>query len=646
MRNTVHSLISSSADLTSLSDEFLAADSGRYINVFDTHQKRKQLLGSLVTDAGVGCVSLHRSSVQKSPKKGGDQISSLTLLQKQVLAAVTEDGTVELFAGPFHQFRDPQTSSNAQGSLKSKGKSRTRRADAVVRVVRPDKAHSAVPVVSASFHGSDLVIAWVEGGANLLFHRIRWQEDDGSEGLALRGEVEVVKAKVSSLPGSAMVNGAKDIGKSHVDETHAVVEQGGMAEGLVTGSTQQDAILLSSDAEDNNNEDATSQSESEEPQPVESAAQQPSTKKANEDVEMADAAGAEEEEEEGHGEPSFGELLRANNASEPIDVEATLGDESKADSGAASLVPVASKHNNTSLDAAAAPSGLTLATVLTQSLKTNDNALLESCFHSTDMNVVRATIQRIDSALATNLLQKLAERLASRPGRYGHLLVWVQWTCVAHGGAIAGRPDILQQMTSLFKVMDQRSASLSPLLLLKGKLDMLDAQLGLRQGVQQDGGGVGRRGTHSEDEEDVVYVEGQEEEEVESNKEDAGAAGKSAKIRLGKSGGLGAEDEEDEDMPLVVNGVASDEEEEEEDLVDDEAELSADEDDVSDDEEEDEDEDEDEDEEEDDQTMEPFVADSADESDISIDAAKPVASPAVSKGDSKTKNKAKKAGKR
>ncbi|KAL1958145.1 hypothetical protein VTO42DRAFT_5000 [Malbranchea cinnamomea] len=637
MRNTVHTLISSSTDLGNLSEEFLAADSDRYLNVFDT--QKKKLLGSFVAGNDVDSVSLYTGTPTSGRK---EETSRLALFQRQVLAVVTRDGTIELFSGPFHQFRDSQLS-NAASNLKSLRKSMTRRADAVIRIIRPDNSRTAVPVVSVSFHGPDLVVAWVEGGVSLAFDRIRWQNKD-SEDLALQGEVEIVKARSNPLAGSTLMNGVKDVGKSHVDETHAVVEQGGMAESL--SAMDVDAISVPSDDEDN--EEADSQPENDDEQEEDddddesSKSNRQLAKTDNEDIDMADA--------EDNAEPSFGELLRAHN-SEPIDV-AALDEEGE---GEGAVVSASSKSQTVT----ALPSGLSLSTVLTQSLKTNDNTLLESCFHTTDLTIVRATIQRLDSSLAATLLTKLAERISTRPGRYGHLLVWVQWTCVAHGGAIAGRPEILKEMSALFKVMDQRSKSLGSLLLLKGKLDMLDAQLGLRQSMRRGGsGGSGGGAGDSEDEEGVIYVEGQEdlEDEEEEENEPAGEsehetagetpAKNTKKAPRGLAAFEGDEEEDDEDMPLTVNGVASDDEENEsseeeedddddddEDLVDDEAELS-----VASDEEVSEDEDEDDEEEEEDGSMRDFIADSDEESEISVPAAAPVSK--------KGSNKVKKAGKR
>jgi U3 small nucleolar RNA-associated protein 5 len=430
----------------------------------------------------------------------------------------------------------------------------------------------------------------VNGGVNLMFERLRWQDEDTGE-LILQGHKEIVKGDFTSVLGSTGVNGVKDLGKFHVDESQTVVEQGGIAEGIPVEELSQDAVLVSSDDEQVSSEDEESE-ESKEVKNNEVLGPQ------DEDIEMEDA------------EPSFGDLLQAN-ASGPVDVAVGLDN--------ADTRILTSGKPATSLQP---PSGLSLATVLSQSLKTSDNTLLESCFHTTDTNIIRATIQRMDSSLATILLHKLADRLSTRPGRYGHLLVWVQWTCVAHGGAISGKPDILKKMSSLFKVMDQRSATLSSLLLLKGKLDMLDAQLGLRQNIRNR-----TRGSQSDDEEGVIYVEGQEEDDSED--EDAGVQGDS--IPRAKPLSVNKLSDGDEDhMSPALNGVASESEredddtsdDEEADLIDDEAEVSTGDEESGDEESEEDLEDDDEDEEDGEASMADFIVDTDAESDVSVEVAR------------------------
>lgn len=476
MRNPIKTIISSSTESAS-AGLFLTSDNDRYINVFDPQSQK--LVLNLIAENEVSSLS-YAGAAKSAP------------LEKQALAAVTDDGTVELFTKPFVQSKDIQTT-----SLKARGKQMTRRADASIQITRSESSDALVAVVTASIQGPDLIVAYAEGGVIPVFERIRWLDQDTEE-LSFTGMKKLPKTKSSnSVLGSVSTNKVKSAGETQVDESRAVVEQGNMAEEDVEmKDTKQDAV---SEADSEDEEEGSD--EDREPKKSDGKKDIRKKKETDSDVEMQNApeSGAqdeeEEEEEEQTGEPSFGELLRAN-ASEEVDVEAELDD----DIGMGALVP--GKPNATVQQI---PSGVSLSTVLTQALKTNDSGMLESCFHTGDLAIIRTTIQRLDSALAATLLQRLAERLSSRPGRYGHLLVWVQWTCVAHGGALAGKPELLKRMTTLFKVMDQRSSSLSSLLLLKGKLDMLDSQLGLRQSLRSNAEGI-----ESEDEDNVIYVEGQE----------------------------------------------------------------------------------------------------------------------------------------
>lgn len=590
MRNPIQTIISSSTDSAS-AGLFLTSDNDRYINVFDPQNQK--LVLNLIAENEVASLSC-AGATKNAP------------LEKQVLAAVTDDGTVELFMKPFVQSKDLQTT-----SLKARGKQMTRRADASIQITYSESSDALVAVVAASIQGPDVVVAYAEGGVIPVFERISWLNQDTEE-LSFTGMKKVPKTKSSnSVIGSVSTNKMKNAAETQVDESRAVVEQGNMAEEDVGMEDAKQDVASEADSEDEEESD-------EDREPKKSGGKKDTRKKkeTDSDVEMHNAPDSgtqneeEEEEEEGTGEPSFGELLRAN-ASEEVDVEAELDD----GIGMGALVP--GKPNAAVQQI---PSGVSLSTVLTQALKTNDSAMLESCFHTGDLAIIRTTIQRLDSALAATLLQRLAERLSSRPGRYGHLLVWVQWTCVAHGGALAGKPELLKRMTTLFKVMDQRSSSLSSLLLLKGKLDMLDSQLGLRQSLRSN-----TEGTESEDEDNVIYVEGQE--DFENDDSDADTT-KNAVTPRTKSIRDQAFQDEDETMANGVqsgmdesdNDEGSDNEEDEnedENVLDVEAEESAGSSDAEESPEEDEDEDEDSAESE--GSIADFIADTEDEGESDVE---------------------------
>lgn len=292
--------------------------------------------------------------------------------------------------------------------------------------------------------------------------------------------------------------------------------------------------------------------------------------------------GGENEEET---DPSFGDLLRARNF-EIVNVDASTTEPGVSEKAGAA------RSANRMLSI---PSATSLGTVLTQALKTNDVDLLESCLQISSLESIRATVQRLHSSLATVLLQRLAERLYKRPGRAGSLMVWVQWAIVAHGGYLATQPATMKQIHTLYQVVKQRAAGLQPLLSLKGRLDMLEAQMQLRRNMQQ-GSRAGAMG--DEDGTAVIYVEGEEEDEEDEGDDDAADvvdglestvhASVKSKSKIGHALPLeiADSDEDSGDMPMTFNNeldgrddgdeVASGSSDEDEDLIDDEAEESED----------------------------------------------------------------------
>ena len=380
----------------------------------------------------------------------------------------------------------------------------------------------------------------------------------------------IATKRISAFTAGA-ANKVRNQGKSYVDESHAIIISGGVGE----GNSQKAAIALSddeaeedgvSDSEpsgesvagaDEEDEEEEEKEEEEEVEEIEIGAPAQPAALANgvnasdsddADVEMSEVgqgSGAEDEKENCNAEPSFGDLIAAKSA-KPISIADAFPS-----ADAVALVTTESGGP------VAFPTGVSLATVLAQALRTNDNNLLESCFHNTDTQIIRSTIQRIDSSLAGILIQSLAERLSTRPGRYGHLLVWIQWICVAHGSAIGGRPEVLSKVKMLYKVLNQRSKALDALLLLKGKLDMLDAQLGLRKQLIAD------RGLPSDpDAGHVVYIEGDEDGESSDEDEAIGNANTKVppkKIKDKKNlseliPDVEEDSEDEEDMP-TTNGI-------------------------------------------------------------------------------------------
>lgn len=544
--DVVHSMKASLAKEpdTSVPSSFLtAAETERFINVFSS--VTGSLVGALVAESEVLKIAVTLDN------ENGSIFAASTPETDQALATINRDGLLELFESPF-KFG----SSSAQDSLKARMKQRTRKAKALVKVIRPDKSAAVVPLLDVDFQGDNLVLVWAEGGVDLRFDRIQWRKSDTSEVL-LEGVTELVRGKDITNLGAVVMNGVKDMGKMQVDESHTVVTATGQPEYMSSVDTP-GVIDVSSGEEETDYEDDQMPMESlqsvsddgtaPEPQPPKTSIPPQDTDvtmaDANVEDENAVAGGAEVEE------PSFGDLIRAH-ATGHVDVQAQF---------AAPSTEAMAPTTERSLQL---PSGMSLGTVLMQSLRTNDVNLLESCLHTRDKAILRATIERLDSALASTLLQKLAERFHSRPGRAGSLLVWIQWTIVAHGGYLASQPGAMKTMAVLHRVITERARSLPLLLSLKGKLDMLEAQMNLRASIKARSHDSKLAG--QQDVENVIYVEGQRESDSEdSAAEDMEMAQAELNVGLDKVGGrIGSErvsesgDEDDEEMPTATNGVAA-----------------------------------------------------------------------------------------
>lgn len=149
----------------------------------------------------------------------------------------------------------------------------------------------------------------------------------------------------------------------------------------------------------------------------------------------------------------------------------------------------------------------TFTTILTQSLKTNDHALLESCLVNRAENVIKLSIQRLDSNLAVKLLERLAEKIARNPSQSGQLNIWIKWVMIAHGGYLVTLPNLLKTLSSLHSTLSDRVSTLPRLLALQGRLELLNSQMELRRDILDSSNKPSTNGDEDNDEEDEEAVE-------------------------------------------------------------------------------------------------------------------------------------------
>lgn len=325
---------------------------------------------------------------------------------------------------------------------------------------------------------------------------------------------------------------------------HGDVDMDDAAKDVIEISSAEDESDVSDDEDDDMDQDDNASAQADEPAPA------------------VNGTGDAEDQLVDDEDLTFGDRLRAHEP-EPVQ-ESRIVDVESAFAGAnAESRALATAPNSRPLSA---PSASSLGTVLTQALRTNDQELLESCLRVIDVDTIYATVERLPSPLVGTLLQKLAERLHKKPGRAGMLMVWVQWSLAAHGGYLASQPQLVKQLATLNKVLKERASGLQPLLSLKGRLDMLQAQLELRRRNQ--------RAANDDEDDAFIYVEGEDDYVSSVEGEDEDAAGSRKRIRQEFD-----EDNDDDEssidgMPTTME-VDEDSEEGSEDsdgLIDDEAE--------------------------------------------------------------------------
>ncbi|KAK3069808.1 Small subunit (SSU) processome component [Teratosphaeriaceae sp. CCFEE 6253] len=384
-------------------------------------------------------------------------------------------------------------------------------------------------------------------------------------------------ARAGGKVGARLTNGVPGAKTSRVDESHALVAPDTKDEEdngpVINGNRKMPEIIELSSAEEESSAYESSEDEAEDgvlaaKLPLTNGHVSPSEEDVGDvelgaedhrmqdaDGEVEDVARAGDVEANDQEEPSFGDLLRQRHPG-AVDVHASLPDRA-ADRNA--VIATSSTR------ALTAPNSTSLGTVLTQALKTNDKDMLESCIQVTDLPTIRATIERLQSPLAAALLQRLAERIHKAPGRTGHLMIWIQWTLVTHGGYLSSQMEVVGKLKALSQVVRERASGLQPLLQLKGKLDMLSAQLEHRKNMHE-----ASRVANAEDEEDegaVLYVEGRdddwsEEEDDEMAEDDAETkllepAPSKARVQL-PTPRSDAEADDDESADEIPNGVVRD----------------------------------------------------------------------------------------
>ena len=127
-----------------------------------------------------------------------------------------------------------------------------------------------------------------------------------------------------------------------------------------------------------------------------------------------------------------------------------------------------------------------LKTVLAQSLRSGDQALLEKCLEVGDAGVVATTVAQIGSQDSVKLLEALVGRLRRTPVRAQQLNHWLRALLKAHTAHLVTAPSAQQGLRQLHQLIERRVAIYRQMSALSGRLELLVSLDRARRG----GGGL------------------------------------------------------------------------------------------------------------------------------------------------------------
>lgn len=163
-----------------------------------------------------------------------------------------------------------------------------------------------------------------------------------------------------------------------------------------------------------------------------------------------------------------------------------------------------------------APEVSELASSICESISNVEEVAQVCKQNSSDEEVVRKVVQRINLPASSELVTILGTEFMSQP-QDSNLSVWVKWLILTYGSAFTKSRDHMVLVSSIRSLLDKELENMPKLLSLQGRLELLKAQLQLRKEM---------RSVSLEEEAEsevlpngnsVVYVNGENDEEVDED---------------------------------------------------------------------------------------------------------------------------------
>lgn len=123
------------------------------------------------------------------------------------------------------------------------------------------------------------------------------------------------------------------------------------------------------------------------------------------------------------------------------------------------------------------PDASSLSSVLEQALQSKDNAMLEYCLRTRDAKTIGNTIKRVSSVKVLELLEILVMKFEKSPGRCARLCPWIRSILLHHTAYLMTQPDLVQNLSALYQILENRLKVHDQLQKLAGRLSLVIGQI-------------------------------------------------------------------------------------------------------------------------------------------------------------------------
>eukprot|EP01095_Lingulamoeba_sp_RSL-Kostka_P000218 TRINITY_DN1033_c1_g1_i2.p1 TRINITY_DN1033_c1_g1~~TRINITY_DN1033_c1_g1_i2.p1 ORF type:complete len:393 (+),score=181.85 TRINITY_DN1033_c1_g1_i2:485-1663(+) len=170
-------------------------------------------------------------------------------------------------------------------------------------------------------------------------------------------------------------------------------------------------------------------------------------------------------------------------------------------------IKILKKQNNLLLDnkkkQKIKPSANSLQIVLSQSIKSGDNHLIDSCLSVQDPLIIHNTIQRLSAVNIIPFIDIVVTKFQNNPNRANQLIPWIRAILIVHASYLISvkNKSSVQSLFSLYETVESRVSVFNQFLKLSGRMDLLMSQIStLQQQQQQQQNQSKKHITYNEDE--------------------------------------------------------------------------------------------------------------------------------------------------